>query len=178
VKFTALLVLLICIASPDLKAQDRQADDLLDTVDMGERRLHFGLGAGLQQGIYGAFLWSIPLSQDHHFVPEVTLGIRPGRWSVVVTAALGWRYLNIQKDIGSELKFKWSFENWKQDADEVHRRILGVTPGIVMRYGSSLITLSVGPGIAFTNTTTETAEKMQVIDRSELVFDLAAGITF
>jgi hypothetical protein len=139
-----------------------------------------GFGAGLQQGVYAGMEWRIPMSADlqHRFVPEVTLGVRPGRWSFIGTGALGWEYLSFQKGVGAVLKGKLSFEKWKINDDELTQRRISLSPGIIARLSKSLISFSVGPGVAFVSRFAESGGKTLEIEESELAFDVAVGITF
>lgn len=144
------------------------------------RRLHASIGAGLQQGVYAGLQWQIPMTSNfrHRLIPEVTAGVRPGRWRFIGTAAIAWQYMKDKEGLGWECKAKLSFENWKMDAEEISQQKICVSPGIVAQLGSSLISVSVGPGIAFTTESREFNGKTFVTEQNQLVIDVAAGITF
>ena len=132
------------------------------------------------EGLYAGMQWRIPLDHKNEYSisMEAAIGLGMDKWNVIPSVALVGQHVNPEAGLGTELCLRWSAEKWHNTGELVYQRIVSFVPGIIARSSRNLFIFGVGPGIAFSEREIQSLNSVEIINNTEIVWDIALRFTF
>jgi hypothetical protein len=166
-----IIALLVVVAS--LLPLCAPAQDVSDCfpVEENERRIRLDVGAGTASGFNAGESWHIPVTADRsdHVAMEMTMGFDPFKATIVPTAGLTWTSIARERSLGGSLSLSVNMKEWEDNGAQISRGMIGLMPGLLIGWGSRIVSLRVGPALAATTTFTRTADGEETIKQNELM---------
>lgn len=176
-----LLLLALCLPQA-LRAQVLQAQDNASEQDssFAQRRLRVSAGLGTQRALHAGLEWHIPLSMNgrHIFAPNVTLGIRLFEPVFVGSGGMQWLMIGRGESRGGMIGISATIENAGRERDVQSRRIITLHPGVILRAGQSLLTLTAGAGPSFTHRERGEGARLTVTDETDIFYNVSVSLTY
>ena len=132
------------------------------------------------EGIYAGMQWRIPVDHQNEYsiATEAAIGLGMDRWNVIPSIALVGQYVDAKSGLGTELCLRWSAEKWSDYEEPGYQRIVSFVPGLIARSSRNLFIFGVGPGIAFTEREIRSPNSVEIVNETEVVWDIALRFTF
>jgi hypothetical protein len=174
----ALVLLNLLLLSSVSLAQQGTIDR--DSASFTARSFRVTFGAAMIEGIYAGMQWRIPVDHQNEYSigMEAAIGLGMDRWNVIPSMALVGQYVDAKAGLGTELCLRWSAEKWSNYGEKAYQRIVSFVPGIIARSSRNLFIFGVGPGIAFSEREIQSLNSVEIINNTEIVWDIALRFTF